>query len=97
MNAQFIGSWDIAPRGHPNDGRLDVVRVGPMGVGDRWKAWRRLTTGTHVPHPGIEARSVTDLDLALAAPLTLHVDGVMLGTTDRLVARIEPDALTVYV
>ncbi len=25
MNAQFLGRWDVAPRGHPNDGRLDVL------------------------------------------------------------------------
>ena len=29
MNAQFLGDWDVAPRGHPNDGRLDVLRRRP--------------------------------------------------------------------
>ena len=29
MNAQFRGRGDVAPRGHPNDGRLDVVEVDP--------------------------------------------------------------------
>ena len=97
MNAQFLGSWDVAPRGHPNDGRLDLVRVTDMGVADRWKAWRRLPTGTHVPHSGIEARPITDLDLTLSRPLTVHVDGVARGSTDRLVVRLESDALTVCV
>jgi hypothetical protein len=97
MNAQFLGSWDVAPRGHPNDGRLDLAHVTDMGVADRWKAWRRLPTGTHVPHPGIEARPITDLDLALSGPLAVHVDGVSRGTTGRLVVRLEPDALTVCV
>ena len=97
MNAQFLGSWDVAPRGHPNDGRLDLVHVNDMGVADRWKAWRRLPTGTHVPHPGIEAKPITDLDLALSRPLTVHVDGVSRGTTDRLVVRLERDGLTVCV
>jgi hypothetical protein len=50
-----------------------------------------------VPHPGIEARPITDLDLALSRPLTVLVDGVSRGTTDRLVVRLEPDALTVCV
>jgi diacylglycerol kinase family enzyme len=97
MNAQFLGSWDVAPRGHPNDGRLDVLRVADLSVADRWKAWRRLPTGTHVPHPGLEVRSMADLDLALTRALTVHVDGIARGTTDRLVVRLEPDALTVCV
>jgi hypothetical protein len=97
MNAQFLDSWDVAPRGHPNDGRLDLVRVTDMGVADRWKAWRRLPTATHVPHPGIEVRPISDLDLALSRPLTVYVDGASCGTADRLVVRLEPDALTVCV
>ena len=27
MNADRLGRWDVAPRAHPNDGRLDVVEV----------------------------------------------------------------------
>ena len=27
MNAEFIGDWDVAPRGHPNDGRAEVFEV----------------------------------------------------------------------
>src|SRR5262245_42425283 len=59
MNAQFVGRWDVAPRGHPNDGRLDVLDVSAsMGLADRLKARRRLQTGTHVPHPAVETRPV---------------------------------------
>jgi hypothetical protein len=100
MNAQFLGSWDVTPRGHPNDGRLDLLRVSDMGVRDRWKAWRRLPRGTHVPHPGIVLTTVpanAGLQLPLSRPLTVHVDGVVAGSTDLLVLRVEPDALTVCV
>ena len=62
MNAEYLGAWDVAPRGHPNDGRLDVLHVVDLGVGDRWKAWRRLPTGTHVPHPGIALRPAAAVD-----------------------------------
>ena len=40
---------------------------------------------------------MTELDLALAEPLTVRVDGMATGTADRLVLRVEPDALTVCV
>ncbi len=58
MNAQWIGSWDVAPRSHPNDGLLDRCE-GDLSLDDRWKARGRLPSGTHVPHPGIaEQRAV---------------------------------------
>jgi hypothetical protein len=97
MNAQFLGSWDVAPRGHPNDGRLDLLRVGEMGGRERWKAWRRLPSGTHVPHPGIEMRPIADAEVPLSRALIVRVDGVPVGSTDLLMLRVEPDALTVCV
>src|SRR6476620_3798113 len=27
MNCGYIGDWNVAPRAHPNDGRVDVVEV----------------------------------------------------------------------
>jgi hypothetical protein len=45
-NAQYRGSWDLAPRSHPADGVLDVVEVGSMSLPDRWRggACRRART-----------------------------------------------------
>jgi hypothetical protein len=97
MNAEHLGAWDVAPRGHPNDGRLDVLHVVDLGLGDRWKAWRRLPTGTHVPHPGIALRPAAAADLALRRPLTVWLDGRRAGTTDHLIIRVEPDAVTVCI
>ncbi len=97
MNAEQLGGWDVAPRGHPNDGRLDVLHVVDLDLGDRWKAWRRLPTGTHVPHPGIVVRSSAAVDVALQRPLTVWLDGRRAGTTDHLAIRVEPDALTVCI
>ena len=43
MNAEFIGEWDVAPRGHPNDGRVEVFDVdASMSVRDRLAARGRL-------------------------------------------------------
>ena len=97
MNAQFLGPWDVAPRGHPNDGRLDLVRTEDMGLADRWKAWRRLPGGTHVPHPAIEVASLTARSISLSRALTVRLDGLVVGEADVLEVRVEPDALTVCV
>jgi hypothetical protein len=96
MNAEFHGDWDVAPRGHPNDGRLDVLDV-TMPLGDRLKARRRLLTGTHVPHPGIKERRVDAAQFEFDSPVPIWLDGERVGVARRLSVRIEPDALTCVV
>lgn len=98
MNAQFLGDYDVAPRSHPNDGKLDVVRVdAAMGWRDRLRARRRARTGTHVPHPLLSTQSLADVDLRFDRPMVVWVDGVRLGAALRLRVSVEPDAFTAYV
>lgn len=97
MNAQFIGRWDVAPRSHPGDGLLDVLEVdAAMGLGDRWKAWRRLRSGTHLPHPAIAVRRVAALQLDVSG-LRVELDGVRQPPAEALSIRLRPDALRVAV
>lgn len=97
MNAEWIGAWDVAPRGHPNDGSLDLVTA-DLSPRDRGKAWRRLPQGTHVPHPGIVERRVSAVQLDLQPPCGVWLDGRRLpGRARTLSIRVEPDALTVVV
>lgn len=98
MNAQYLDGWDVAPRAHPNDGRLDVLHVrSSMSVADRWKARARLPTGTHVPHPDILQSRVEQLALRFERALDLHADGVHVGREEELSVRVLPDALTVAI
>ena len=92
MNAQWMGTWDVAPRSHPNDGLLDVFDS-DLSLGDRWKARQRLRTGTHVPHPGIAQRRVAALQVELGEPLGIWLDGERVGDGRTLSIRVEPDAL----
>lgn len=96
-NAQYVGGFDVAPRAHPGDGTLDVVEVDArMALGDRWKAWRRLPSGTHLPHPMIAARRATALQLDVAGSRVL-LDGVAEPPARTLSLRVEPGALLVAV
>jgi len=98
VNAQYLGDWDLAPNGHPNDGRLDVVDVSPsMSLRARLQARRRLPLGTHVPHPAITTRRVTSLEEHLDPPLRVWLDGVAEGEVRHLRVEVAPDALTVVV
>jgi hypothetical protein len=96
MNAQLMGDWDVAPRSHPNDGLLDTFVV-TMPIGERLKARRRLRTGTHVPHAGIEQRRVPAVQWDVPAGAHVWLDGQDVGTANAVSVRVEPDALTCVV
>lgn len=92
MNAQFLGAWNVVPRGHPNDGRLDVLDA-DLPLRDRLQARRRLPLGTHVPHPGIRERHQQAVQIELDRPTPVRLDGQLLGPARTLSIRTEPDAL----
>ncbi len=98
MNAQFYGPYDVAPRSHPNDGKLDVVRIdAAMSLRERLQARQRARTGTHLPHPHIGWRSLTDVDLTFDRPMVVWIDGVRCSAASRVRVSVEPDAYTAYV
>lgn len=68
---------NIAPRAHPNDGRMDILSIDDaMPWRQRVAAWRRSRTGTHVPHPAIELRQATDFSIDARQPgELLRIDG----------------------
>jgi YegS C-terminal NAD kinase beta sandwich-like domain len=97
MNAQFMGRWDVAPRGHPNDGRTEVFEiVDALTIRDRLAVRRRLPLGTHVPHPAIGSRSVREAAFEFDGPMALLVDGRDVGTVRSMAVRVRPDAVDAY-
>ncbi len=98
MNGQHLRQWDVAARAHPNDGRVDLVRVAAtMSVRDRWQARRRAVTGAHVPHPAISMSIHRQVTIELSRPSNLWLDGRRWASASTLVLTVEPDALVVCV
>jgi diacylglycerol kinase family enzyme len=98
MNAQFYGHYDIAPRSHPNDGKVDVLRVGAaMGWRERLVARSRARVGAHLPHPFLVMKSVTDVEIELDKSMVVWVDGARCGVARNVRVTVEPDAFSVYV
>jgi YegS C-terminal NAD kinase beta sandwich-like domain len=98
VNGQYIGDSDVSPRAHPNDGRVDLVRVdASMTIRDRWRASQRLVHGTHVPHPAIEIRQVSTADVDLGRPTWITLDAVHWRKASAFTLTVEPDALVVHV
>jgi hypothetical protein len=96
MNVQWVGPWNLGPKSHPNDGVLDTFDA-RLPVGDLWKVRRRLPTGTHLPHPGIQGRRTAAITFELERPLPVWLDGEQVDEGRVLAVRLEPDALRVVV
>jgi len=96
LNVSFVGEWNVAPRSHPNDGRLDLVEA-TLGWGDKMKARSRLRSGTHVPHPGISIRRVRTATVEVPTGHGVWVDGVAQPGVRRVVCGIRADAATIVI
>ncbi|HBA94846.1 MAG TPA: hypothetical protein DCZ35_03300, partial [Acidimicrobiaceae bacterium] len=91
-NAAHHGSWNLAPRAHPGDGLLDVLDA-DLRPAAQIAAWRRLGRGDHVPHPDIDYRRLPAVQTTFDRPLTVRLDGEVIGRVRNLSVRIEPEAL----
>jgi hypothetical protein len=96
MNSESLDDWIVAPRAHPGDGRFDLVEA-RLSIADRFKARRRLPTGTHVPHPSIRVRTITTTDIAFGKRRSIYVDGEPIGSATEMQIECHAGALRVYV
>lgn len=56
-NAGIVKGRNLTPRAHPNDGILDVLEVSQdISFRNRLQAFKRASTGTHIPHPNISTK-----------------------------------------
>jgi len=97
MNAQWLGSWNLGPRAHPNDGLLDTYDARHLSVADRLKIRSRLRHGTHLPHPAVRERRAPATEVDWRRPIAIYLDGGPVGRARTVVVRARPDALTVVV
>lgn len=95
-NASFLGRWNAAPRSHPGDGRLDVFDTDPS-LAVRFAAWRRLPSGSHVPHPEITQRRTAASQYEFDPALAIYLDGRPTGRCRTLSLRVEPGAMEVWI
>lgn len=96
MNAEFVGDFDVAPRGHPNDGRCEVVEFAPsMASRQRRQAVDRMRRGDHLPHPDISVRRV---GVESWEPIgAVLVDGRLVAGVSSISVSVVPDAIVAWV
>lgn len=95
MNAQWFGGWNLGPKGHPNDGRLDVSEF-DLQLFEWRKVRARLATGSHLPHPRIATRRTAAVNFDFGKPTPVMLDGEPMARAKTLAVRVIPDALIVY-
>jgi len=95
-NAAHLGSWNIAPKAHPGDGRLDTLEAS-LAFSDRLKARSRLPLGTHVPHPDITMRRSKASQWEFKRGMPIYLDGTRTAVVHSLSIRLEIDALDVWI
>jgi hypothetical protein len=96
MNAQFVGDLDLAPRSHPGDGLLDTYDA-RLAASQLFQVRARARTGSHLPHPAIEERRTSAMQVELERPLGVWLDGERIGRGRVLSVRLQPDAVRVVV
>ena len=72
---QFLRGLDLAPRGHPGDGKAEI-QVYELRRSERRPMRALLATGGHVPHPRIRQRTARTIELRAEPAMAAEVDGV---------------------
>lgn len=92
-NVSNVGNWNVAPRAHPNDGKLDVLDVPKsFGLRQRFQARRRVMHGTHVPHPDLSYERVTEASWTFDKPMPCRIDGAFPINASQVTVKVRPDA-----
>ncbi len=96
-NTGFVGRREVVRRGHPNDGRFEIVDIdAAMGARQRLMGLRRIGSGSHLAHPLVKSTQATSLSRVLEPRMRVWVDGRPLGRVRELRVEIIADAGTIY-
>ena len=92
----FADGMQIAPHARLDDGLLDVVTGGDLGISELLKIWPTLYSGGHIGHPKIRERKATTITIESDEQLLVEADGVIFGETPASF-RVIPSTLAIVV
>ena len=95
-NVALYGKTNPAPKAHPGDGKFDMLEV-ELSLFQTFKAVKRVSAGTHIPHPGIKYRQVSSEQFSFGKKLSIEIDGKNIGKFSTVSIRIENEALRVVI
>ena len=95
-NVAHYGKMNPAPKAHPGDGKFDMLEV-KLSPFQTFKAVKRVSAGTHIPHPGIKYKQVNSEQFSFGKKLSIEIDGKNIGKFSTVSIRIENEALRVVI
>jgi len=96
-NGRFLGgSMLMAPQAEIDDGMLDVVTLGDIGVLETWGVWRKTYSGSHVENPKVSMSRAPVITIQSSGKALVEADGELIGQCPASF-QILPAALTVMV
>ena len=97
-NAGWIGDSNVAPRAHPNDGKVEMLAItSHMSLRQRILARRRMQTGTHLPHPDLSSMQIATQSIVRQNEERLMIDGRKIDNWASISITVEPDYWRVLV
>ncbi len=95
-NSGIVRGRDVLPRAHPNDGYVDVLNIDEaITTRQRLSAWRRSSTGSHLPHPQLRASRSTEFEWSGRASRMVADDVTFTGVV-WLRCKVLTDATSLY-
>jgi len=95
-NGQYLHGFDVVPRGHPGDGRLEVQVYG-LESRERAPMQRRLTGGRHLPHPRITESSGRHVTVRFHRAVDWEADGRPRGRITEATVSLVPGVVNLIV
>jgi diacylglycerol kinase (ATP) len=84
----FAGGMRVAPTALPDDGLLDVVVVGDMGLVDNLRGMGLIRRGAHLNHPKILHLHSRRVEISSPTPIHVDVDGELPGMLPALIEAV---------
>jgi len=90
----YAGGVRMCPDARPDDGELEVVRIGDIRKLEAFRMLLLLYRGAHLGHPKVARAAAREVVVDASIPLAVHADGEPVGTTPARF-RVQPGALEV--
>lgn len=90
----YAGGIRMCPHARPDDGELEVVRIGDVHKLEVFRILPMLYAGRHLTHPKVARAAAREVVVECSVPLAVHADGEPVGTTPARF-RVQPQALRV--